>query len=138
MVEVNLLTGEIKVLQMEAHLDGGKVISLSGFEGQSEGGVAQGIGYALTEEVRFHTSQLLSTNFNTYMIPTSIDMPSQIRTIPVEVSEPTGPYGAKGISETCMVGPTPAIVNAIEHATGLRFTHLPVRAEDIIRAQGVL
>ena len=138
LVEVHLLTGEIKVLQMEAHLDGGKVISLTGFEGQSEGGVAQGVGYALCEEIKFDSSQLLSTNFNTYMLPTSMDVPDQIRTIPVEVLEPTGPYGAKGISETCMVGPTPAIVNAIEHATGLRFTHLPVRAEDIIRAQGVL
>jgi CO/xanthine dehydrogenase Mo-binding subunit len=134
LVEVNTLTGQIAVRAVEAHLDGGQVISRSGFEGQSEGGVAQGIGYALSEEVRFARSDMLTRNFDTYLIPTSLDVPTDIRTQPVIVREPTGPFGAKGISETAMVGPCPAVLNALEDAIGVRFTRLPVRAEDVLAA----
>lgn len=133
-VEVNTLTGEIAVTAVEAHLDGGKVISRTGFEGQSEGGIAQGIGYALMEEVRLEGGRFLTTNFHTYVIPTSLDVPEDIRTVPVEVREPEGPYGAKGISETAMVGVTPAVLNAIADALGVRFFRLPVRAEDVLAA----
>jgi CO/xanthine dehydrogenase Mo-binding subunit len=134
LVEVNTLTGEIAVLAVEAYLDGGRVIFRTGFEGQSEGGVAQGIGYALFEEVLFDRGRFLNTNFDTYILPTSMDVPADIRTVPVEVKEDTGPYGAKGVSETCMVGVTPAILNALHDAIGVCFTRLPVRAEDVLRA----
>ncbi len=136
LVEVDTLTGDVSVRAVEAHLDGGQVVSRTGFEGQSEGGVAQGIGYALFEEVLFDKSRFLNTNFDTYILPTSLDVPVDIRTVPVEVHEPTGPWGAKGISETCMVGPTPAVLNALEDAIGVRFTRLPVRAEDVLSALG--
>lgn len=134
MVEVDTLTGEIGVVAVEAFLDGGRVIFRTGFEGQSEGGVAQGIGYALFEEVLFDQGCFLNTNFNTYVLPTSMDVPARIRTVPVEVKEASGPLGAKGISETCMVGVTPAILNAIDDAIGVRFTRIPVRAEDVLTA----
>ena len=136
LVEVNTLTGEVTVEAVEACLDGGRVIFRTGFEGQSEGGVAQGIGYALFEEVLFDRGRFLNTNFDTYVLPTSLDVPVDIRTVPVEVKEKTGPFGAKGISETCMVGVTPAILNALHDAIGVRFTRLPVRAEDVLRALG--
>jgi CO/xanthine dehydrogenase Mo-binding subunit len=134
LVEVNTLTGEVTVEAVEACLDGGRVIFRTGFEGQSEGGVAQGIGYALFEEVLFDRGRFLNTNFDTYVLPTSLDVPVDIRTVPVEVREKTGPYGAKGISETCMVGVTPAVLNALYDAIGVRFTRLPVRAEDVLQA----
>jgi CO/xanthine dehydrogenase Mo-binding subunit len=133
-VEVNTLTGEVTVQAVEAFLDGGQVILRTGFEGQSEGGVAQGIGYALFEKVEFDRGRFLNTNFNTYVLPTSLDVPASIRTVPVVVREPTGPFGAKGMSETAMVGVTPAILNALEDALGVRFTELPVRAEQVLRA----
>ncbi len=136
MVEVNTLTGEITVPAVEAHLDGGRVIFRPGFEGQSEGGVAQGIGYALFEEVMLRDGRFLNSNFDTYIMPTMLDVPFDIRTRPVEVLEASGPFGAKGISETCMVGVTPAILNALADALGVRFTRLPVRAEDVTRALG--
>jgi CO/xanthine dehydrogenase Mo-binding subunit len=136
LVEVNTLTGEVAVQAVEAYLDGGRVIFRTGFEGQSEGGVAQGIGYALFEEVLLDRGRFLNTNFNTYILPTSMDVPVDIRTVPVEVREATGPFGAKGISETCMVGVAPAILNALHDAIGVRFTRLPVRAEDVLRAIG--
>lgn len=133
-VEVNTLTGAVRVLDVEAHLDAGQVISKTGLEGQSEGGVAQGIGYALFEEVQFDGGRCQTTNFDTYILPSSLDVPTDIRTVPVVVREPTGPWGAKGISETCMVGPTPAILNALHDALGVRLTRLPVRAEDVLAA----
>ena len=134
LVEVNTLTGETEVLAVEAYLDGGRVIFKTGFEGQSEGGVAQGIGYALFEEVLLDGGRFLNTNFNTYILPTSLDVPADIRTVPVEVREASGPFGAKGISETCMVGVTPAVLNALQDAIGVRFLKIPVRAEDVLRA----
>ena len=134
LVEVNTLTGEISVEAVEAYLDGGRVIFKAGFEGQSEGGVVQGIGYALFEEVLLKTGRFQNTNFDSYLLPTSRDVPVSILTVPVEVQEPTGPMGAKGISETCMVGVAPAILNAIDDAIGVRFTRLPVRPEDVLVA----
>jgi CO/xanthine dehydrogenase Mo-binding subunit len=136
LVEVNTLTGEVAVVALEAFLDGGRVIFRTGFEGQSEGGAAQGIGYALFEEVLFDRGRFQNTNFDTYILPTSLDVPAEIRTVPVVVKEPTGPYGAKGISETATVGVAPAILNALHDAIGVRFTRLPVRAEDVLKALG--
>ncbi len=136
LVEVNTLTGEVRVLAVEAHLDGGQVISKQGFEGQSEGGIAQGIGYALFEQVKFDGSRFITHNFDTYVLPSSLDVPMQIKTVPVIVKEPTGPWGAKGISETCMVGPCPAVVSAIDDAIAKRFTKLPVLPEDVMEALG--
>jgi CO/xanthine dehydrogenase Mo-binding subunit len=63
-------------------------------------------------------------------------VPAEIRTVPVVVKEPTGPMGAKGISETATVGVAPAILNALHDAIGVRFTRLPVRAEDVLKALG--
>ena len=134
LVEVNTLTGEISVEAVEAYLDGGRVISPAGFEGQSEGGVAQGIGYALFEEVLLDQGRFLNPNFNRYLLPTSLDVPRELRTVAVEVLEPTGPFGAKGISETSTVGVAPAILGALHDALGVRFTRLPVRAEDVWQA----
>jgi len=134
LVEVNTLTGEVEVLAVEAYLDGGRVIFKTGFEGQSEGGIAQGIGYALFEEVLLEGGRFQNTNFNTYILPTSLDVPAEIRTVPVEVKEDSGPFGAKGISETCMVGVTPAVLNALQDAIGVRFLKIPVRAEDVLHA----
>ena len=134
LVEVNTLTGEISVEAVEAYLDGGRVISPAGFEGQSEGGVAQGIGYALFEEVLLDQGRVLNPNFNRYLLPTSLDVPRELRTVAVEVLEPTGPFGAKGISETATVGVAPAILGALHDALGVRFTRLPVRAEAVWQA----
>ncbi|RME24147.1 MAG: xanthine dehydrogenase family protein molybdopterin-binding subunit [Deltaproteobacteria bacterium] len=136
LVQVDTLTGEISVEAIEAHLDGGQVLNRLGFEGQSEGGIGQGIGYALMEQVLLDRGRFLNTNFDTYIIPSSVDVPWKIKTVPVMVKDSTGPFGAKGISETCTVGVAPAILNAIEDAIGVRLTKLPVRAENVLEALG--
>ena len=134
MVEVDLLTGEIYVPRVEAYLDAGRVINLQGLEGQSEGGVVQAIGYTLMEEVRIDKGFFVNPELQTYIIPTASDGPLRIDTFPVEVLEPTGPYGAKGISETTTVPVAPAILNALYDAIGIRFFKLPVTPEMVLEA----
>jgi CO/xanthine dehydrogenase Mo-binding subunit len=83
------------------------------------GGIAQGLGYGLLEEIKFHEGYLQSLNFDTYMIPTALDVP-EIEGTFVETSFPEGPYGAKNLAEPVLVGTAPAIANAVFHATGTR------------------
>jgi len=94
-------------------IDGGRVINKIGFEGQSEGGIVMGMGYALMEDTIIENGYFLTENFSTYIIPTIKDAPKEIETIPVETYEELGPYGEKGIGETVMVPIAPAITNGI-------------------------
>ena len=103
-------------------------------EGQVEGAVAQGIGYALTEEMLLdEKGRMINPNFLDYKVLSAKDMP-KLKTILVETEEPLGPYGAKSISEVPINGPTPAIANAIYHAIGIRFRKLPIRPEMVLKA----
>ncbi|HMK23506.1 MAG TPA: molybdopterin cofactor-binding domain-containing protein [Terriglobales bacterium] len=133
-VEVDVETGKVRVLHLVTAVDCGKAINPRLAEGQVEGAVAQGIGYALTEEMLLDEyGQMLNANFLDYKIMTAKDMP-KITTILVETDEPLGPYGAKSIGEVAINGPAPAIANALYEAIGIRFRKLPIRAEDVLRA----
>jgi putative selenate reductase molybdopterin-binding subunit len=133
-VEVDTQTGKVRVLHMATAVDPGTAINPAQAEGQVEGAVAQGLGYALTEElVLDDAGRPLNPNFLDYKIFGAKDMP-KLTTILVETDEPLGPYGAKSISEVPINGPAPAIANAIFHAIGVRFRKLPIRPEDVLRA----
>jgi putative selenate reductase molybdopterin-binding subunit len=133
-VEVDTQTGKVRVLHMATAVDPGTAINPAQAEGQVEGAVAQGLGYALTEElVLDDAGRPLNPNFLDYKIFGAKDMP-KLTTILVETDEPLGPYGAKSISEVPINGPAPAIANAIFHAIGVRFYKLPIRPEDVLRA----
>jgi CO/xanthine dehydrogenase Mo-binding subunit len=108
----------------------GKVLHPVLAAGQIEGGVAQGIGYALYEKCLWHNGHLANNQMTNYIIPTSADIPP-IHVTFEEVPSPHGPGGAKGIGELPMDGPAPAILNAIEHATGISFNEIPLLPEDI-------
>jgi len=96
--------------------------------------VAQGLGYALTEElVLDDAGRPVNPSFLDYKVFGAKDMP-RLTTILVETDEPLGPYGAKSVAEVPINGPAPAIVNAIFHAIGVRFRKLPIRPEDLLRA----
>jgi xanthine dehydrogenase molybdenum-binding subunit len=98
--------------------------------------VAQGLGYALTEELVLDAAgRPVNPNFLDYKMFSAEDMP-KLTTILVETDEPLGPYGAKSISEVPINGPAPAIANAIFHAVGVRIRKLPIRPEDVLRAIG--
>ncbi len=139
-VEVDTETGEVKVLRVVYAHDIGKVINPAGAEGQVEGGFQQGMGYALMENLKFDSTSgaCLTGDFLEYKMPTAMEMPSQIKSVFIESSEPSGPFGAKSLSEPCVIVPAPAIANAIYNAIGVRIRDLPITPEKILAALGKL
>ena len=130
-VLVDTLTGEVQVERMTVAQDVGKAINPLAVEGQIEGAVLQGVGYALSEElITDSKGRVVSDCFEKYMLPTSMDMP-EIQVILVESADLEGPYGAKGVGEIGLNNTAPAIVNALYNAIGIRFHRLPVKAEDV-------
>jgi xanthine dehydrogenase molybdenum-binding subunit len=139
-VEVDTETGQVKVLRAVYAHDLGRVINPAAAEGQVEGGLQQGIGYALMENMLFDpdTGACLTSDFLDYKMPTAVEMPRQIECIFVESNEPSGPFGAKGLAEACLIVPAPAIANAIYNAVGVRIRSLPITPEKILAALGKL
>jgi CO/xanthine dehydrogenase Mo-binding subunit/aerobic-type carbon monoxide dehydrogenase small subunit (CoxS/CutS family) len=119
-VEIDIELGTVKVLRMAAAHDVGKALNPQQVEGQIEGGIAQGLGFALMEEFIPGRTE----NLHDYLIPTIGDMPS-IKTHIIEDPEPTGPWGAKGIGEPALCATAPAIFGGIHHATGVRVLRAP-------------
>lgn len=132
-VEVDVETGKVNVLKIVAAHDTGKAINPMSAEGQIEGGVIQGVGFALMEKLHLKEGRVENNNFLDYKIPTSGDIP-EIETILVETEDPAGPFGAKGIGEPGLVPTAPAIGNAIYDAIGVRFKELPITPEKILKA----
>jgi len=139
-VEVDTDTGEVKVLNVVYAHDLGRVFHPKSAEGQVEGGFQQGMGYALMENIAFdqETGACLSSDFLDYKMPTAMEMPRKIESIFIESNEPTGPFGAKSLSELCTIVPAAAIANAIYNAIGVRVKDLPITPEKILRALGKL
>jgi xanthine dehydrogenase molybdenum-binding subunit len=139
-VEVDTETGEVKVLNVVYSHDIGRLFHPKSAEGQVEGGFQQGMGYALMENLLFdqETGACLSGDFLDYKIPTAMEMPRRIESIFIESIEPTGPFGAKSLSELCTIVPAAAIANAIYNAIGVRVKELPITPEKILQALGKL
>lgn len=130
-VEVDSTTGQVKILKMVSAHDVGQAVNPELVEGQIEGGVVQGIGYALTEEITYNAKGVQQQNsMHNYMVPTIEDIPA-IESIIVESSDPTGPFGAKGAGECSLVCPASAILNAVVNATGHQFAELPLTPERV-------
>lgn len=132
-VEVDLETGQVNVLNYVAVHDSGRIINPLTTEGQIEGAIGKGIGYALKEEYVFHDGRILNPDFTNYRVPTSLDMPP-MKIILLDVIDPNGPFGAKSIGEVAMVPAAPAIANAVYDAIGIRFTELPMTPERVLLA----
>jgi xanthine dehydrogenase molybdenum-binding subunit len=132
-VEVDIETGEVKVLKLTSAFDVGRAINPSLVKGQIIGGAIMGIGFALTEGLMVEDGRILNSSFTDYRLLRSCDTP-EIVPIIVESHEPTGPFGAKGIGEGCMVNVASAISNAICHATGARLTELSMTPEAILKS----
>ena len=129
MVEVDTGLGTVRVLRVVAAHDVGRAINPQLVEGQIHGGVAQGLGLALMEEYVPGRTE----NLHDYLIPTVGDVP-EIETILIEVADPIGPYGAKGVGEPALIATAPAILNAIADATGVRLTRVPVTPSRMLAA----
>ncbi|GAB1409365.1 molybdopterin-dependent oxidoreductase [Desulfovibrionales bacterium] len=132
-IEVDLATGQIRVCGYLAVTDGGTVLNPSLFDQQIQGGVAQGLGYALMEEVRRSHGLVQTDNLATYLIPTTLDIP-EILSCAVASHEATGPFGLKGVGEIAMNGPLPAVANAVADACQKRLCHAPLTPEQVLMA----
>ncbi len=133
-LEVDPDTGKVDILRYTALQDAGKAIHPSYVEGQIQGGVAQGIGWALNEEYFFDKDgHMANSSFLDYRMPTSLDLP-MIDTVIVEVANPTHPYGVRGVGEVPIVPPMAAIANAIYNAVGVRMTNLPMSPGAVLEA----
>ena len=131
-VEVDPETGKVEILRYTAVQDVGTAIHPSYVEGQIQGGVVQGIGWALNEEYFYDdTGKMMNSSYLDYRMPTSLDVP-MIDTILVEVPNPGHPYGVRGVGEVPIVPPLAAIANAIADATGHRFTTLPMSPRRLV------
>jgi putative selenate reductase molybdopterin-binding subunit len=129
-VEVDIQTGRTRVLRVYAAHDLGKAIYPPGAEGQVEGGVLQGVGFALYERYVVDRGQVINPNLGDYTLPSFRDAP-RVETMFVETDDPRGPYGAKGVAETAIEPTAGAVANAVAHATGVRFHSIPLTAEKI-------
>ncbi|MBV9120536.1 MAG: molybdopterin-dependent oxidoreductase [Chloroflexi bacterium] len=132
-IEVDLDTGRIEVLRVIAAHDVGRALNPAGAEGQIEGGVAMGLGYAVTEQYLVKDGKLLNPYFRDYKLATSQDMP-EVKVILVETNDPAGPFGAKGLGETGAIAVAPAVANALYDATGVRIKELPLTPERVLEA----
>jgi CO/xanthine dehydrogenase Mo-binding subunit len=133
-VEVDPETGRVSVVRYTVIQDAGRAIHPSYVEGQYQGGAVQGIGWALNEEYLYGPDgKLQNPSFLDYRMPVASDVP-MIDTVIVEVPNPRHPYGVRGVGETPIVPPLAAIANAVENATGLRFTELPMSPPKVLAA----
>lgn len=130
-VDVDPELGLVRVVHIDTAQDVGKAINPQGVLGQIEGGILQGVGLAIMEELIIKDGVVLNPSFTDYLLPTTLDAP-EVEAVLVEQPEPWGPFGAKGFSELPTIAATPAVVAAIRAATGRELTRVPVRPEDII------
>ncbi|MBP2650892.1 MAG: selenium-dependent xanthine dehydrogenase [Firmicutes bacterium] len=132
-VEVDTETGVVEVLNLYAAHDVGQAINPLHVQAQIEGGSIMGLGYGLYEDMKKVEGKIKTSSFATYLIPTSLDIPS-IQAIIVEDKADTGPFGAKGLGETSLVPTAAAIANAVYDAVGIRIKSLPITPEKVLRA----
>ena len=134
-LEIDKETGRIRVKKLALAVDAGKAINPSLIEGQITGGLVQGLATVLYEDMRFdENGRLLNPNFTDYKIPTAHDIPDEMIPIIVEVAQPDGPFGARGVGEHTMIPAAPVVANAVEDALGLRITSMPITAERVVLA----
>jgi CO/xanthine dehydrogenase Mo-binding subunit len=133
-VDVDTELGLVKVVQIATAQDVGQVLNPLALLGQIEGGIAQGLGLAVMEEIVVDNGIVRNPSFTDYLLPTTLDAPVVVA-IPIEEYEPLAPLGAKGVGEPPCISVTPAVVAAIRDATGLDLTRTPVRPQDICLAR---
>jgi len=133
-VEVDVETGEVKIISMAAAHDVGKVLNPQTLKGQIYGALAQGVGYALYEKLESHEGRITNPNFRDYKIPRVHEMNFPIAIEFIETNDRYGPWGAKGVAEPGLVPTAPAIANAIFDAVGVRIRDLPITPEKILAA----
>jgi CO/xanthine dehydrogenase Mo-binding subunit len=136
-VEVDLVTGQVKVTRFISSHDIGRTLNLNGAKGQIYGGVAMGLGYALLEDYIQEDGIPALSNFDEYLLPTICDLPD-IDIVLIENPDSLGPFGAKSLGEPACELAAPAIVNAVANATGLRVRDLPLTLERVLLGKSLV
>ena len=134
-LQIDTQTGKMRVLKAVEAVDAGKAINPSLAKGQIVGGLVQGLATVLYEDIRFDSGgKILNPNFTDYKIPTCLDIPDEIVPILIEVPQPDGPFGARGIGEHTMLPVAPMIASAIDDALGIRIKSMPLTAQKVVEA----
>ncbi len=134
-LEIDPETGRMRIRKAVLAIDAGKAINPELVNGQITGGLVQGFATALYEDMRFDAAgRLLNPNFTDYKIPTAMDVPDEMVPIIVEVAQPDGPFGARGVGEHTMIPSAPLIADAVADALGVRITSMPITAEKVCLA----
>ncbi len=135
-VEVDIETGHVRVVRVVVADDVGKAINPDLVTGQIEGAVVQAQGYAITEDMKTKDGRVLTDQLSTYLLPTILDIPEKVDSVIVEIAEPNGPWGARGLGEIPFLPLVPAIGAAIHDATGAWINEFPFTPERVLRALG--
>ncbi|MEI8191787.1 MAG: molybdopterin cofactor-binding domain-containing protein, partial [candidate division NC10 bacterium] len=133
LVEVDTLTGAVEVKAYLAVTESGQVLNPQIHEQQVQGGIAQGLGYALWEDLRVKDGRIENAGLATYILPTAVDLPD-VTTVVIETFDPTGPFGMKGVGEIGISPPLPAVSNALADGCGVRVFRAPLDAERMLAA----
>ncbi len=135
-VEVDTETGHVRVIRIVSADDVGKAINPDLVVGQIEGAVVQAHGYALIEDYKTKDGKVMTDQLSTYLIPTIWDIPEKVESVLVEVPDPNGPWGARGLGELPFLPVAPVIAAAIHDATGVWISEFPFTPERVLRALG--
>jgi CO/xanthine dehydrogenase Mo-binding subunit len=135
-VEVDTETGHLRVIRFVSADDVGQAINPALVQGQVEGAVVQAQGYAVLEDYKTKDGYVLTDQLSTYLIPTIWDIPEKVETVLIEVKDPNGPWGARGVGELPYLPVAPAIASAIHDATGVWINELPLTPERVLKALG--
>ncbi len=135
-VEIDTDTGHLRVIRITSADDVGKAINPELVVGQIEGAVVQAHGYAVLEDYKTKDGKVMTDQFSTYLIPTVLDIPEKVDSVVVEVADPNGPWGARGMGELPFLPVAPAIAAAIHDATGVWMSEFPFTPERILKALG--
>jgi CO/xanthine dehydrogenase Mo-binding subunit len=133
-VEVDTRTGQVQVQSIVSVHDVGRAINRQQVEGQIEGCLAQALGYTLLENFQIQNGRVLTRHFSTYLLPTILDMPTDVSPVVLELADPNGPYGARGVAEMALVPFAAAVASAIHDATGVWVRQLPMTPERVLAA----
>ena len=133
-VEVDMSTGQVQVLRILSAHDVGRAINRQQVEGQIEGALAQALGYTLMEHFQVRAGRVVTSGFSSYLLPTILDTPPRMVPIILELNDPEGPFGARGVAELPLVPFAAAVAAAIHDATGAWVSDLPFTPERVLTA----
>lgn len=132
-VAVDMETGRVTIEKVHCAIDVGKAINPQQVEGQIEGGLIQSVGYTVMESFKEKNGRVLTPNLSTYLIPTILDIPDDMDIKVLEIPDPRGPWGARGLGEVMNMCLAPAVTAAVHDATGVWFDHFPLTPEEVLK-----